>query len=142
MTARNLIRYLATKQAIVAKLSIAKFGTRLFARRAPQGCPLPLVVVTALGGAPEYHLTGEIGDLARTFQVDVYADSEDECEEIAELIRLAPLSGYRGQMDGVRVHAVTIQSEDDPTEQRGDGNDAPYYRSRKDYRIHFDRVVN
>lgn len=141
MIGRALVKYLASKPAIADRLTAEKFGTRIFLRRAPQGCPLPLVVVTVIGGSPDYHLAGELGDTSRVVQVSTYAATDLEAEEIAELIRLAPLSGYRGQMDTVRVQAVTIESEIDRLVESGSGGDAPYYENMKDYRIFFDRQV-
>jgi len=134
-------KYLASQEAIVDKLSIESFGVRIYLRRAPAGCPRPLVVLNDVGGAPEYQLKGEIGDLPKTLQVDVYADSAAECDEISELIRLAPTSGYRGLMDQTYVHAVTIERESGTTEEPASGLDAPIYRNSIDYRVHFNRAV-
>jgi hypothetical protein len=136
------VKYLASKPAIADRLTAEKFGTRIFLRRAPQGCPLPLAVVSVFGGSPDYHLAGELGDTSRVVQVSVYAATDREAEDIAELIRLAPLSGYRGQMDTVRVQAVVIESEIDRLVESASGGDEPYFETTKDYRIHFDRAVN
>lgn len=136
-----LIKYLGSKQALVDRLSSPRFGVKLYARRAPASCPLPFTVITGIGAVPEYELGGEIGDLKRTTQIDVYAATDEEAEEIADLIRTAPLSGYRGYMDTTYVHAVTIESELDPDDYRDDGSDAPYSRSTRTYRIHHDRAV-
>jgi hypothetical protein len=136
-----LIKYLASKQPIVDRLSSPGFGVKIYKRRAPQNVPRPFVVVTGIGGTPDYGLAGEIGDLGKVAQIDVYAESDDEAEEIAELIRLAPLSGYRGLMDDTCVHAVTIESEIDPDDYQSDGGDNTLSRSTKTYRIHHDRTV-
>jgi hypothetical protein len=136
-----LLKYLASKQAIVDRLSSPSFGVKIYKRRAPQNCPRPFVVVTEISGSPDYELAGEIGDLPKVVQVDVYADTDLEAQEISELIRLAPLSGYRGLMDTTYVHAVTIESELAPDDFLSDAGDTPTSRSTKTYRVHHDRAV-
>lgn len=136
-----LIKYLGGIPAISNRLSAPKYGVRLYKHRAVENCPLPYAVVTELGGVPDYELAGELPDVVKTYQVDVYAASDDEANEIAELIRLAPLSGYRGTMDTTYVHSVTIASERGPDDFRSDGSDTPYSRNQRDYRIRHDRAV-
>lgn len=136
-----LIGYLAAQQPLVERLSSPRFGVKLYRLRAPENCPLPYVVVTPIGGNPDYALAGEIADLARVVQVDVYAATPDEAEEIFDLIRLAPLSGYRGLMGETYVHAVTIAREALLDDYRGDGSDRAYARASGDFRIHYDRPV-
>jgi len=141
MIARKLWGYLKALPAITDALSAPKWGVRIRVGRIPQGMPLPYVRLAEIGGAPDYSLAGELGDLAKTVQMDVWAETEQAADDIAELIRLAPLSGYRGTWDGTRVQAVEITAETGTVEDPRDGSDTGRFRNTRDYRIHFQRTV-
>lgn len=150
MIARKMKTYLEAIPAIQDRLSEPKWGVRIRVGTIPQGMPLPYVRLAEIGGAPDYHLRGEIGDLAETVQVDVWAESEQEADEIAELVRgynpdgslvaTLPLSGYRGgTWDGTVVQAVTITSQVGTFEDPRDGSDTTRFRNTRNYQIHYER---
>ncbi len=146
MIGRRLKSYLESIAAVASRLTAPQWGIRIRVGTIPQGMPLPYVRLAEVGAHPEYHLGGELADLAATVQVDVWAESEQEADEIAELIRLAPLSGFRGtwtDRDGAAtaVQAVTIQHELGTFEDPKDGGDSMRYRHTRDYRIHYQRAV-
>lgn len=142
MIARKLKTYLESRPAIVNKLAAEKWGIRIRVDFIPQGMPRPYVRLQELGATPDYHLAGELSDLKTRVQCDVWADSEAEAEEIAELIRLAPLSGYRGSWEGTPVQAVKIAFESGTHEDEKDGSDDVAYRNTRDYQITYQRAVN
>lgn len=147
MIARKLQNYLASLPAIANKLSAPTWGVRIRKDTIPQGMPLPYVRLAEISGTPDYHLTGELGDLATIVQCDVWAASEGEADEIGEMIRLAPLSGFRGQwLDtagaATEIKAVTIQSELSAFEDPKDGSDEMRFRTTRNYQIHYERPVN
>jgi len=74
-------------------------------------------------------------------QVDVYAPTEIEAEEISEKIRLAPLSGYSGLMNETVVLICTIQSERAVIVQPVDSSGRAGWRRSTDYRITYEREV-
>jgi hypothetical protein len=122
-------------------------GRRIRVGTIPKGMALPYVRLTGGDGSPDYHLAGELGDLTQRVQCDVWAASEKEADDIAELIRLAPLSGYAGQWTDAegnvtQVKAVNITSELGTFEDPKDGSDEMRFRNTKEYSIHFERPVN
>lgn len=145
MIARKLRSYLSGIAAIQHALSAPRWGVRIRVGVIPQGMPLPYVRLAEIGGGPDYHLAGEIGDLAKSVQVDVWAESEQEADQISELIRLAPLSGFRGEWSdeggAVEVQAVTIESETGTVEDPKDGTDDTRHRRTTTYMIHHQRPV-
>lgn len=122
----------------------APTGVAIYLGRVPQKMPrTPACIITVIGGQPNYHLSGEIGDLAKIVQVDVHADTRREANEISELIRNAPLSGYDGgTWDGdTVVQAVLIESEVEIDEPPTDSSDTWLYRKITNYRITYERTV-
>jgi hypothetical protein len=147
MIARRLRSYLAGIAEVADALSAPPWGVKIFVSTVPQNVPLPYVRLAGDGGRPDYHLAGEIGDLAKRVQCDVWASSADEADRIAELIRLAPLSGFHGRWTDeagnvTQVKAVTIQTEIDTFEDPRTGSDEMRYRNAKEYSIHHERPVN
>ena len=146
MIARRLKTYLEGIAAVADRLAEARFGIRIRVGSIPQGMPLPYVRLAEIGGRPDYHLGGELGDLPTSVQCDVWADSEELADQLAEAIRLAPLSGFRGAWsaaDGstVEVKAVTIESEIGTYEDPLDGSDDMRFRNTRVYKIHHERPI-
>jgi hypothetical protein len=147
MIGRRLKSYLEGIAAIANKLSQAPWGVKIRIGTIPQNMQLPYVRLTGGDGSPDYHLAGELGDLTQRVQCDVWAASEKEADDIAELIRLAPLSGYAGQWTDAegnvtQVKAVNITSELGTFEDPKDGSDEMRFRNTKEYSIHFERPVS
>lgn len=147
MIARRLKSYLESIPAITNVLSAPQWGVRIRVGTIPQHMPLPYVRLAQIGGTPDYHLAGELGDLATTVQCDVWAETEKQADDIAELIRLAPLSGFHGtwtdnEGNATHVKAVNITSEIDTFEDPKTGSDEMRFRNIRDYKIHYDRLVN
>lgn len=143
---RKLKEYLETIPAIADKLSAPGWGVRIRKDSIPEGMPLPYVRLAASASHPDYHLGGELADKGAFVQCDVWAETEAEADEIAELIRLAPLSGFHGvwtSPDGTttQIKGVSITTEMETFEDPKDGSDDMRYRNVKDYRIHYERPV-
>lgn len=146
MIARRLKEYLESIDAVASRLKDDVYGVRIRVTTIPQGMPLPYVRLSEISSNPEYHLGGEAAVLPTVVQVDVWAETDDDASEIAELIRLAPLSGYRGQWtapDGTltNVKNVTIEAEFGTFEDPKDDSDDMRYRNTRDYRILYERTV-
>lgn len=151
MIAEKLKNHLHTIPAIADRLSVPEWGVRIRTNRIPQGMPLPYVRLTEITSRPDYHLTGELAGLDAVIQVDVWADTAREADEIAELVRgydhdgnlvaERPLSGFAGQWDGVRIDAVTITNEIASQEPPTDASDDWLFRRTTDLRIHYHRPV-
>lgn len=138
MIGHKLAYYLKTIPAVVDVL-----GDSLYPGHAPQNTPLPYCLIRVIGGQPDYHLAGEIGDLAKIVEVDVYAGNRTKANHISELIRNAPLSGYDGgTWDDTVVKAALITSDAIEIDQPPtDGSDWWIYRTVTQYRITYERTV-
>lgn len=152
MIARKLQTYLESIPALQDVLSAPKWGLRVRVGRIPQGMLLPYVRLAEIGADVSYHLAGELSGLDTTVQIDVWAETEKQADEIADLIRgfdadgnliaSRPLSGFAGTWDGARVEAVVIMSETGTVEEPGDSSGAGRFRNTRDYRIHWHRAVS
>lgn len=148
MIGEKLGKFLITVPEVSDKLTQIGHGVKIFLGRIPQQTgsqkiSLPAVIINVIGGAPDYHLNGEIGDLATVVQVDVHANSRKEANEIAEAIRLAPLSGINGAMwdEDTEIKEVTIENERELDDAPTDSSDRWTHRHSTDYRITYVRSV-
>lgn len=115
-------------------------GVMVFAGTVPQGVPFPAVTLIAIAGSPDYKLSGEIGDLTTIVQVDVYAATELQAEEIGDAIRLA-ISGYYGLMHETEVKSVTIRGDRQLIQVPVDSSGRAGWRKSVDYGITYERAV-
>lgn len=127
--------------ATLLQHSSAPDGVRVFKGTIPQGMPFPAATLIAIASTPDYKLSGEIGDLQTIVQVDLYAPTEIEAEDIGDKIRLA-ISGYYGTMgESTVVKSVTIAADRELIQQPVDGSGRAGYRKSVDYRITYEREV-
>lgn len=75
-----------TKISSIAGMS-ALVGRRVFHRRADQGTETPYIVYYAVGGSPGIALDGPTGLDKKRVQVDIYADTSDAGEQVADKVR-------------------------------------------------------
>lgn len=112
----------------------------IYPDNAPQNAPYPRVIISVIGGAPDYKLTGEISDLGKVVQVDVDSERRFDTNEITELIRTQ--IGFittPTTWDDVTVHSVVIENERDQTFAPAEGSSQWIYRRSLDYRIKYER---
>lgn len=92
------------EEIIVALLAPVADG-RCHWVRAPQGEPLPHLILTRVGGVRDYRSAGASGFVPSRVQVDAYADSYTTAKALARSVT-ATVSGYRsGAILGVFVAA-------------------------------------
>lgn len=143
MIGEKLNWYLRTDQSICNALSQTPHGPAIFPGHKPQDAKLPTAQIRVTGGAPDYHLNGEIGDLAKLVEIDVHAANRKDANDIAELVHQALLSQFSGgTWDETVIKSVTIESDaveidENPT----DGSDRWIYRTVTIYRITYVRSV-
>lgn len=134
MIAVKLGKYLNTRTAIQNRLS-----NRIYPNRAPQTQKeLPYAIVTTVSGSPDYSLTGEIADLAKIVQVDVYSQEYIHAVEIADLIR-QEISFFDGTWDETVVKSCTVENELDLSLPPVDASDAWLFRRTINYRVTYVR---
>lgn len=135
MIAIQLGRYLNTRPAIGNRLS-----NRIYASVVPHAEKdnYPRCIVGTIGGQPDYSLSGEIPDLAKTIQVDVDALTPNEAIEIADLIR-QEITFFEGTWDDTIVKSCTDEGERDQSFSPLDKSDQWVFRRSIDYRVTYVR---
>lgn len=77
----------------------------------PRGYKLPAIVVHRYGGAHDQDFTGPIDCVEDNFQLDVYGDTSDAKEDIAQAARDL-LTGYTGTLSDGTVVSGTYKEQD------------------------------
>lgn len=113
MSGPNLFAYLTDASAAPAVARIV--GTRVFPEMVPQDAHegikrTPHIVYTLGGGqrSATYCATDRLA--RRAITIECYAPKFDECDELAEAVRLA-LRDFRGMMGDTRVRLCTLETE-------------------------------
>ena len=80
-----------------------------------RGRSLPAITVHKVSGGPEHDLDGSAGNAIPRIQVDSWAATDTDCDELAEAVRNV-LQGFGSQAGGslmgdVRVGAVILDNE-------------------------------
>lgn len=112
-------------------------GTRIYDTVAPQRAEYPLVTVQELSCTPVYDLQGETGKARSAVQVDCWAEGAKAAvvsRRVGETVRNR-LSGYRGEMDGVRVSVGQITRYTKLVEEPDDASDDYTHRVSMDIDI-------
>lgn len=139
--AADLITYLKSKTG-VTDLVGSGTAARIYVEDPKQGASLPYIVIEVFAGKTEQHLGGISGLATNRVQVDAYDSTQAKAYTLAEAIRLAPLAGYRGDLDATLTREVGQGSyeygRDRPT--RG-GNQRRHWVSR-DYIFTHDEATS
>lgn len=106
-------------------------GARIFPVVMPQGERRPSLVVTRISDTADYHMQGPSGLTAPRYQLDAYAETQDDAASLANLVK-DRIDGFRGMMGAVAVRGVFIEAGFDTYE---DGS--KLYRVSRDFRIWF-----
>ncbi len=140
----KLGKHLNTNQPAIAN----RLSNRIYPDVKPQKIngakpALPNAIISIIGGNPDYTLTGPIGDLAKTVQVDVDAETRYEANEIADLIRTAIEFSSTNPLDqtwdDTTVLSCTVENERDQTFSPTDASDQWVFRRSIDYRVTYVR---
>lgn len=84
------------------------FGERISVSRVPDNQALPFALIRIINQPQEFSHDGP-GNVRGMYQVDVYDDSEVNCQAHAELIRSA-LNGRKGMMGDVMTGYVWVSN--------------------------------
>jgi hypothetical protein len=121
-----LYQYLSTHHAVVAVI-----GTHVYPQAAPTSTVQPYVTMQRLTHLNDRHLVG-VTDLAHlTMQLDSWALSSCDNEQVTEALRQA-LDGYRGSMAGVAVEYCAVINEFDSYEPPTDGSEQGIFHTAMD----------
>lgn len=90
-------------------------GTRIYWGLVPQSAALPFIRMTVVSGIRDYALSGATSLVDSRVQVDCYATSYGGAKLLARAV-MATLSAYRGEVPGVEIGGVFVESERDLSE--------------------------
>ena len=89
----------------------AYIGTKIYPDITPQNVQYPLVVYTITNSLPVDYKDGQSNLEEITLQVDVYTQSYDDTQDLANLIRNR-LDRFTGTVEGVEVQTIKYVSSD------------------------------
>ena len=116
------------RAALLAAPDVAAMvGARVYPNIRPQASPLPALVLTVVSGRRDYHTRG-VGTLkTRRVQVDVFASTAQDAEDLSNATEEA-LSGFSGVVGGTRFQGVFLDAERDGFEPAQEEGSAVYRR--------------
>lgn len=134
MILRAIRDYLETKPELLDVLT-DEDTFQVFADVAPAGAPLPYVVLTLISSEPLNNIANESACAQDIVQIDVYGRTALDAFELTELIRLAPMSCYRGPMGSTTVESCTLVRKTSVPEYVAAGRDEHIRRISADYKL-------
>lgn len=124
----NVLKGIYWKLTNTAAVS-AIIGTKCYPNVAPQKAVVPFVVLTIVGNVPYDTKSGPSEVDAFTVQVDSYAATYSEVQDLDRKIRTA-IDKVTGTWDGVTIDGVRYETSRDDFE-----NDPQEHRRSSDYRV-------
>ena len=99
---------------------------------------MPAIVYVEAGGGESFEFLGGISGLAETvLHVYTYGGTRTQANDLAEVVRLAPLQGFDGTMGSTAVTSVSASGHRDtgfdPPRHK---DDKPKYWTRRIYNLH------
>ena len=89
----------------------AYVGTKIYPDITPQNVQYPFVVYTIVNSLPVDYKDGQSNLEEITLQVDVYTQSYDDTQDLANLIRNR-LDRFTGTVEGIDVQTIKYMSSD------------------------------
>ena len=105
---KNLVTYILKNDATMTSL----VGNNIYPIIAPQGTDWPFVVVSTIDVTPSDFKDGVSTNDEYLFQVDIYAQTESECQTIASRVRTL-LDDYTGTANSVQVSRIRFRGSED-----------------------------
>ncbi len=127
MSLPTLHRALYAYLSLYAPLA-ALVGTRVYPSIAPSSAAFPYVTVQRLAVASIYHMGGASATHDTLVQVDCWALTAIQAQQIADVIRQS-LDGQPAVWDGLEIDGVFVENELDDAEPAEDGSQRIYYRT-------------
>lgn len=102
----ELIVYLKSKTPITGLVGVDG-SARIYLGFPKQSVQLPYIVFQVFDGVSSEHLKGVSGHAENRVQIDCYGATQQASKALAELVRHAPLQGYRGKIGDVFAMGIT-----------------------------------
>jgi len=114
--------------------SVSDITTKIYSAPAPEGETNPMILLSRVSGDSTHTNAGILGRSEELWQIDCYADTGDQCEELKEAVRTG-LDAYTGFMDDIEVFSTTLERIDDLSFIEGDGSENSEHRKELEFRI-------
>lgn len=124
--------------ALLSLLAPVAGGRRYFVT-APQGEPLPYLVLNRVSVLPTYVMSGLDGFIQSRVQIDIYGDQWPNVFAASQQVSTI-LSGYRGVVNGIRFQGIFVESIRDLAS--GDASQSADRPVTNLYRISIDIMIN
>ena|SRR4026207_1493356 len=123
----------ALRSFLLADVNIsAVVADRVFPLVLPQGQTQPSIVYSRISGIGDHTTSGPSGLARPRFQIDAYAQSADDADALALMIKSA-LDGFAGLMGTITVQGVFYETERDDFYP-----EINMHRASRDYFIFFE----
>jgi len=126
---KDLRTYLQTKSTVTDLI-----GTRMFPRMLPQGESLPAIIFSVIGSTTENKITGASGGVRVVIQLDCYAETHIQANDLAEQVRLV-LHGYTGAAGDSTIGHALLDNKREMFDAPTDASDVPSYRVMMEWEI-------
>lgn len=121
---------------ILAQSSVTAIcADRGYPENLPQGCLLPAFTYEVISDIPQHHLGGMSGPRMARLQIDSYAATRKQANELDEAILALFASTPRGTFGGTFCNTIQGQERLSGSDQPIDGSDAWRYIAIRDYLI-------
>jgi len=115
-------------------------GDRIFPHTARQGTAFPYITFQLIADPAEDHMGGPSAIAHPTFQIDCWAESSTDAENVFEAVRDA-FEGFRGSIEGVKISRVFRDAGFSDFEQVTEGRENEIFRNSMDVIIWYRREV-
>ena len=109
-------------------------STRIYPQVLPQGCTLPAVRYSLVSSSRETLVGGVSGFADSTVQVDAYAETYLDAQNVAEQIKLA-LMDWAGTSSDIEIRNIQLRNQMDMYEAPIDADDVGAHRVALDFEI-------
>ena len=133
----ELLAYLKSRSAITDLVGVGN-AARIYPDRMEQGVEMPYLVIVESGGENPEILsgTGGAGLVQSSWQIYSVAKNRKGANDLSEVVRLAPMQGFKGYMGTTFVNEVACpQHRDSDVDDPVEGSSAYRYWTRRVYDI-------
>ena len=121
--------YLISLQSVFSLI-----GERVYSAPIPQKVTYPCISISRISVNPYHNNSGLVGTTDETWQIDCWAETDYEAEEVKEAVRRG-LDAYAGVMGDFTVYSTKLESTRDLVDIEGDASENSIHRKSMDFQI-------
>lgn len=114
--------------------NVSDITIRIYSAPAPEGATNPLIMLSRVSGDSTRTNAGILGRSEEVWQIDCYADTDLQCEQLKEAVRRG-LDGFSGTMGSFDVYSCAFEQVNDLSFIEGDGSENSEHRKELEFRI-------